>query len=75
MNRELSKDNEQVLTRDEIERMAFENFVERIEQATKDYINDDTASDCIRRADRASGIFTAMLEQVGKCAKGAISLN
>jgi len=75
MERQPVNTNEQALATDTIERAAFERFVGQVEQAAKEYVNDETCSDCVRRADRACQVLSALLKEIDGCVKRVMALN
>jgi hypothetical protein len=72
MEREPSGTNE---TTDTIERLAFDQFTERLQLAAKEYINDNTSCDAVRRSERACRVLSALLQEIDSYMKQQVVLN
>jgi hypothetical protein len=57
------------------EREAFERFAERMELTVNEYVNGNTSGDCVRRADRACRVLSALLQQMNGYLNKAVILN
>jgi hypothetical protein len=62
-------------TADSTERLAFDQFTERLQLAAKEYINDNTACDAVRRSERACRVLSALIQEIDSYMKQQVVLN